>query len=91
LKGRNLDVSFLDLSYDGRIFAGGGQDDIIDLWNIQSDHYLKTLCPQRLYENLDITGAVGLTEAQKSTLQTLGVVEHETLSRLPVRSQSLKS
>jgi hypothetical protein len=31
----------------------------------------------RPYENMNITGVTGLTEAEKTTLKTLGAVEHK--------------
>lgn len=34
----------------------------------------KIVAPQR-YEGLDISGAIGLTEAQRSTLRTMGAIE----------------
>ena len=38
---------------------------------------LRTLRAPRPYEGMNITGTEGLTEAQKSSLKTLGAVEHE--------------
>jgi hypothetical protein len=36
---------------------------------------LKTLIIPKLYEGINITGVMGLTEAQKATLKALGAIE----------------
>jgi hypothetical protein len=33
---------------------------------------------QRLYENMDITGMTGVTEAQKTALRLLGAIENNS-------------
>nr|WP_180381142.1 hypothetical protein [Fischerella sp. NIES-3754] len=44
------------------------------LWDIKTGECLKTLKTPRLYEGMNITGAYGLTTAQKSTLIALGAL-----------------
>lgn len=60
---------------NGRLIASGGADEQINLWNNESDELLQSLKVPRRYEGSDITGATGLTQAQKNTLKALGAVE----------------
>jgi WD40 repeat protein/transcriptional regulator with XRE-family HTH domain len=63
-------------SADGQIVFSGSDDRTIKLWDIQTGRCIYRQAVDRLYENMDIQGATGLTAAQKSTLRTLGAVEH---------------
>jgi WD40 repeat protein len=60
---------------NSQILASGSYDETIKLWDVNTGKCLKTLRADRLYEGMNITGATGLTEAQKSTLKALGAVE----------------
>lgn len=62
-------------SPDGLTLASGSQDETLKLWDAKTGECLKTLRADRLYEGMNITGAIGLTEAQKATLRALGTVE----------------
>jgi hypothetical protein len=44
------------------------------MWDIARGHCIKTLMGDRLYEGMNIQGATGLTNAQKSTLRALGAL-----------------
>lgn len=57
------------------MLASGGQSEVIKLWNIETSECLHTLRPPRPYEGMNITGATGLTDAQRETLKQLGAVE----------------
>lgn len=57
--------------------ASGGQDGSIKLWDIYTGKLLKTLRDKRPYEQMNIYGATGITDAQKDTLKLLGAVECE--------------
>lgn len=57
---------------NNQIVASGSQDQSIRLWNIQTGKCQQILQVARLYEGMNITGAKGLTSAQKVTLQALG-------------------
>jgi WD40 repeat protein len=72
LQGHTKPVRSIDFSSDGNILASAGEDATIMLWNVQRGHCFKTLKPQKLYEGMNLTGATGLTEAQKNALFALG-------------------
>lgn len=77
LQGHTNAVLSVAFSPDGQTLASGSQDETIKLWDVQTGECLKTLRSPRPYEGMNITGVTGLTEAQKSTLKTLGAVESE--------------
>ncbi|VEP12416.1 conserved hypothetical protein [Hyella patelloides LEGE 07179] len=56
----------------GHIVASGSQDQTIRLWEVETGKCLQILQLARLYEGMNITGAKGLTSAQKATLKALG-------------------
>ena len=56
------------------ILASGSHDETIRLWDSETGQCLKVLRSDRLYEGMNITGVTGLTDAQRSTLYSLGAV-----------------
>jgi hypothetical protein len=54
-----------------------GSDGTIKLWDIHTGECLRTLRPPRPYEGMNITGATGLTDAQRETLKQLGAIEEQ--------------
>ena len=78
-QGHQGAVQSLSVRADGQRLASCGDDNTIQLWDIQSNKYLRTLRSDRLYERLNITGIVGVTEAQKATLHALGAIEEGAL------------
>jgi len=68
-------VRSVSFSPNGLVLASGSQDETVKLWDAKTGKCLKTLRADRLYEGMNITGAGGLTEAQKATLRALGTVE----------------
>ena len=74
-QGHQGAIQSLSVSPDGRRLASCGDDGAIHLWDSESGEYLRTLRGDRPYERLDISGVIGLTEAQKMTLRSLGAVE----------------
>ncbi len=79
LQGHRDRVMSVAFSPDGQTLVSGGQDGAIKLWEVETGKFLKTLRADRPYESMNITGATGLTEAQKATLKALGAVELEDL------------
>ncbi|MDJ0718720.1 MAG: NB-ARC domain-containing protein [Prochloraceae cyanobacterium] len=74
--GENNWVLSVAFSPDGQTVASGNQEGIIKLWNVLTGECLKTLRYPRPYEGTNITGAMGLTSAQQTTLKLLGAVEN---------------
>jgi WD40 repeat protein len=52
-------------------------DGTIKFWDVDSATCWKTLRTPRPYEDMNITGIVGLTDAQRSSLKALGAIEYE--------------
>lgn len=52
----------------------GSDDRTIKLWDVATGRCMQTLMGNRLYEGMNIQGATGLTNAQKSTLKALGAL-----------------
>ncbi len=75
LQGHTSWVRSVSFSPNGLVLASGSQDETVKLWDAKTGKCLKTLRADRLYEGMNITGAGGLTEAQKATLRALGTVE----------------
>ncbi len=68
-------VSSVAFSPDGTTLASAGLDGMVVFWQGHTGEYLKTLRSERPYERMNITGVIGLTEAQKATLKALGATE----------------
>ncbi|MBE9110032.1 hypothetical protein IQ273_11490 [Nodosilinea sp. LEGE 07298] len=75
LKGHRNSVWSVAFSPDGQSLASGSDDKTIKLWSVATGKCLQTLKTQEPYENMDITGVVGLTPAQLAILKQLGAVE----------------
>ncbi|MDZ7950492.1 NB-ARC domain-containing protein [Nostoc sp. DedQUE09] len=74
-EGHQKVVWSVAFSRDGQMLASGSKDETIRLWNVETGECLKTLRANRPYEGMNITGVIGLTPAQKTTLKALGAVE----------------
>lgn len=57
------------------ILVSAGDDGTIREWNITTGECLQVLRPDRIYEGLNIAGAIGFSEGQRATLKALGAVE----------------
>src|SRR5712692_364052 len=73
-------VQSLKASPDGRSLASCGDDGAINIWELESAEHLRTLRRDRPYERLDISGARGLTQAQRTSLSALGAIEYPPVS-----------
>ncbi len=68
-------IHSLKRSPDGQRLASCGDDGDINIWALASGEKVQTLRRDRPYERMDISGVLGLTEAQRATLRTLGAIE----------------
>ncbi|UBF29985.1 NACHT domain-containing protein (plasmid) [Kovacikia minuta CCNUW1] len=59
----------------GHLLASCGADDLIRIWEVDTGKCTQILQVDRPYEGMNITGVMGLTEAQTATLKALGAVE----------------
>ncbi len=75
LRGHTDSVKSVRFNPDENTLSSGGEDAMIKLWDIKSGECRATLKSPRPYEGMNITGATGLTEAQKTTLETLGAID----------------
>lgn len=72
----NSSVEVIALSPSDRILVSGSHDGTIKIWDAESGECLRTLRAERPYEGMNITGATGLTTAQKQALKALGAIEN---------------
>jgi WD40 repeat protein/DNA-binding SARP family transcriptional activator len=75
LQGHTSQVNSVCFSPDGQVLASGSADGTIKFWDVKTGNCLKTLRPDRPYERMNITGATGLSPAQRAALKALGAVE----------------
>jgi WD40 repeat protein/transcriptional regulator with XRE-family HTH domain len=76
LYGHTKLIWSVTFSPDGQTLASGSEDETIKIWDVNTGECLKTLSSSRPYESMNITGVLGLTDAQKITLKALGAVEY---------------
>jgi WD40 repeat protein/transcriptional regulator with XRE-family HTH domain len=62
-------------NHDGSLLASAGSDSIIRLWDVGAGTCRRELATPKPYEGLNITGVVGLSAMQKSTLRALGAID----------------
>jgi WD40 repeat protein/DNA-binding winged helix-turn-helix (wHTH) protein len=75
LPGHRDRVYALAWSSDGQTLASSSADETIVLWHVETGARLCILSAERPYQNANITDAIGLSAAQKSTLIALGAIE----------------
>jgi WD40 repeat protein len=73
-------VQRLQVSPNGNWLASCGDDGATHIWDLEGGDLLRTLRRDRPYERLDISGAKGLTQAQRASLYALGAIEHPPVS-----------
>ncbi|PSB36823.1 hypothetical protein C7B69_04275 [filamentous cyanobacterium Phorm 46] len=76
LQGHTSRINSVAFSSNEKIIAACSRDGTIMLWDFQTGECLKILKSDRPYEEMNITGVTGLTEAEKATLKALGAVEN---------------
>ncbi|WP_256871680.1 NB-ARC domain-containing protein [Nostoc sp. TCL26-01] len=74
-RGHTAAIRTIAFSPDSKLLASGSEDEKIQLWDVQTCRRLQPLKCDRLYENLDITGVTGITDAEKASLKRLGAIE----------------
>ena len=79
LQGHSITLSSLSFSSDAENLASCSEDGVIKIWSVKSGECLKTFKSSKPYENMNITGATGLTAAEKATLKALGAVDEQDL------------
>ncbi|MEL6221965.1 MAG: NB-ARC domain-containing protein [Cyanobacteria bacterium J06627_8] len=70
------DISGLAFHPQRSILASGSDDETIHLWDIDNKTRLSTLKGKRPYEGMNITGVTGLTDAERTSLVSLGAIAH---------------
>lgn len=75
LTGHTKNVPTLCFNRDGQYLATGSEDETIRIWTVAQKDCWKILRAARPYEQLDLTGATGLTAAQRMTLKLLGAID----------------
>jgi WD40 repeat protein len=75
LLGHTGAVYSLALCADRHLQTSGSFDGTVKIWSTDSGALSATLRAERRYEQLDITGSTGITEAQRQALIALGAVE----------------
>jgi WD40 repeat protein len=63
------------VSPGGNWLASCGDDGAIHIWDLKGGDLVRTYRRDRPYERLDISGAKGLTQAQRASLRALGAIE----------------
>jgi WD40 repeat protein len=77
LQGHTAWVKAVAFSPDGQTLASGAEDGTIRFWRVSDGQLQRIIHAPRPYEGMNITGATGLTDAQRETLRALGAVEGE--------------
>ncbi|MEP0920051.1 NB-ARC domain-containing protein [Leptolyngbya sp. DQ-M1] len=72
LEGHQSIIS--SIAYD-RLLLSSGMDATLRQWDLETGNCLQTLITPRPYEGMNIANAIGLTEAERTTLKWLGAVD----------------
>lgn len=77
LEGHNDWVNSVVFDNTGENLFSASSDATIRFWNAKTGKGLRVLSIAGPYERMNITGAKGLTEAQRKTLKSLGAIEEK--------------
>ncbi|MBD2465339.1 NACHT domain-containing protein [Oscillatoria sp. FACHB-1407] len=77
LRGHRHRIRSIAFSADGQRLSSGSKDESIRLWDVATGKSIKRLRSKRPYEKMNITGATGLSDAEKFTLRVLGAIDDE--------------
>ena len=69
-------ITALAFNSHGDLLASGNLNGAVRLWQLESGLCLQTFRISRPYEQMDITGATGLSESQKAMLRAFGAIEN---------------
>jgi len=77
LRGHSNGILTLAFSPDGQTLVSGSQDETMKLWAVGSpaDECVRTIRAPGPYAGMNITGATGISAAQRGALRALGAVE----------------
>jgi WD40 repeat protein/transcriptional regulator with XRE-family HTH domain len=78
--GHTNEVRSIAFNPDGETLVSGSQDQTLRCWDIKTGDCIKILRAIGLYEGMNISGVIGLTAAQKATLEILGASENSLLN-----------
>jgi WD40 repeat protein len=74
LRGHTSRIFSIAFTNDGEMVASGSYDEMISVWELKTHRRIKSFS-ERPYENMNICGVEGLTNAEKATLMSLGAIE----------------
>ncbi len=74
LEGHSNRVWSVAFSPNGQTLASSSENEI-KLWDVETGECVKSLNLPKPYEDMNIFGVTGLTDAQKATLKALGAIE----------------
>jgi WD40 repeat protein len=68
----------VQLSTNGALVISGSADRTVKLWQAGSNNLIRALRLDRPYERMNISGLIGVTDAQRTALLASGAIEETT-------------